>query len=380
MHGRMTAYIEPSILKWARDRISATPEIICQKVEVKLSELLEWEDGKSFPSYASLRKLAKFYNLHISVFYLPAPPKSKKHGSINLRRFVGVVHEELDVDTNRFLLECSNKRELLREIFEDSYENKISNIVDSFSDVKATANKIREILNLEFSTTKKELRVWYNELREKVEGLGVVIFQTNRYVSLGGIRGIAIHEDEFPLIILDKRDSYGARSFTIVHELVHLMCNNDDAFEYGRNHTKPEDDKFEIWANSVAAEVLVSQNDYWALHKAKWNSNLSTYANCDNLTGYIGVSSEVIARILLDTNIIRENEYKLVREECKRRASLKSKSGRTIPHYACINENGKLFVKSVLSKYADGAYTTLEACSYLGLKHNSFNKLLSYIG
>ncbi len=379
MHGKIIAYIEPSVLKWARERITATSNIVSQKTGIKESKLLEWEEGKSYPSFTQLRKLAKFYNLHLSVFFLPKPPLYKKTGSINLRRFVGVVHEKLNVDTNRFLIECSDKRELIREIYKYKYENKIVNLVKSFSDVKSTAIKIREMLCLSPPSKKRENRIWFNELREKIDNLGILVFQTNRYVDLGGIRGIAIYEKEFPLIILDKRDSYGAKSFTLVHELIHLMCEHDDVFNEGRNLLNPEHDNFEIWVNSVTSEVLVFDNNFWVLYNEKWNSNLSVYMNCNNLSGYFGVSSEVIALKLLKHECIQNEEYNNVKDECKKRASKKKKSGRNIPHYSCLNENGRFFVKSVLSKHAEGDYTTLEACSYLGLKYNSFNKLLAYI-
>lgn len=63
--------INPSILKWARETAGYSLD-----EEIKrYSKLLEWEEGKIYPTYHQLETLAKRYKRQIAVFLLPNIPK-----------------------------------------------------------------------------------------------------------------------------------------------------------------------------------------------------------------------------------------------------------------------------------------------------------------
>jgi hypothetical protein len=70
----------------------------------------------------------------------------------------------------------------------------------------------------------------------------------------------------------------------------------------------------------------------------------------------------------------------LVRDEGIKNAKnyLKPK-GFSYPHYNCISENGMLYVSSIIKKYADGSFSTIEASSFLNLKLKSFDNLIEYV-
>ncbi len=73
----MKASITPEVLKWAREkRFQLGIDYAARKLNVKPEQLEAWEAGADQPTFAQLKKIAKLYKTHISIFYLPEPPAS----------------------------------------------------------------------------------------------------------------------------------------------------------------------------------------------------------------------------------------------------------------------------------------------------------------
>ena len=69
------ALITPEVLKWARERRIRLPiEYAAKKLNVKPEQLAAWEAGTDKPTFAQLKRIAKVYRTHVSIFYLPEPP------------------------------------------------------------------------------------------------------------------------------------------------------------------------------------------------------------------------------------------------------------------------------------------------------------------
>lgn len=68
MTGRIPALVEPSLLKWARERASLSLEDAAHKIGVDLEQLEAWESGEGGLSIPQLKKLADVYKRPLSVF------------------------------------------------------------------------------------------------------------------------------------------------------------------------------------------------------------------------------------------------------------------------------------------------------------------------
>ena len=55
-------------------RINLPVPYAAQKLKVDSKQLEAWENGTEQPTFAQLKKIAKLYKTHISIFYLPEPP------------------------------------------------------------------------------------------------------------------------------------------------------------------------------------------------------------------------------------------------------------------------------------------------------------------
>ena len=71
------ALITPEVLKWIRERrIRLDLDFAAEKLKIDPERLEAWENGTEKPTFAQLKKIAKLYKTHVSIFYLPKSPKA----------------------------------------------------------------------------------------------------------------------------------------------------------------------------------------------------------------------------------------------------------------------------------------------------------------
>ena len=62
-----TAYINPTMLKWAREQtpFKTVDDVIKRKPTIKADKLAAWEDGSAMPSVTNAKDLAALYKLSL---------------------------------------------------------------------------------------------------------------------------------------------------------------------------------------------------------------------------------------------------------------------------------------------------------------------------
>lgn len=68
------ARISNKLLKWARKHGALTLNSAAEKMEIELTLLADWENGKSFPTFDQLLKISEVYALPVQLFYLTELP------------------------------------------------------------------------------------------------------------------------------------------------------------------------------------------------------------------------------------------------------------------------------------------------------------------
>ena len=114
------ALITPEVLKWARERhIKLEIDYAAKKLKVDPKRLEAWENGQEQPTIPQLKKIARLYRIHISIFYLPGPPASFKrpadHRVLSKRL---ATNEEQIYRLNANIVEAFERRETLIELYE----------------------------------------------------------------------------------------------------------------------------------------------------------------------------------------------------------------------------------------------------------------------
>lgn len=218
------ALVEPALLLWARESAGLTIEAASKSVTTP--ERLElWEKGESAPTIRQLYLLANKYKRPLSVFYLSEPP-SDFQALQDFRRLPGTVAGLFSPELNYEIRAAQERREIALELYEELNEP-----VPTFG-LRADRRRNPEMLGMEIreylGVTYDQQRSWqdarkaYNAWRNLIETVGVLVFQASR-IAIGEMRGFAIAEEELPVIAVNSKDYPSGRTFSLLHELCHLV-------------------------------------------------------------------------------------------------------------------------------------------------------------
>jgi Zn-dependent peptidase ImmA (M78 family) len=183
--------------------------------------------------------------------------------------------------------------------------------------------------------------------KRQVEDLGVFVFQTSG-VDVEEMRGFALANALAPVIVVNSADSYTAKSFTLIHELAHLLFGVSAVYAGRPTATEPQD-KIERFCNGVAAEVLVPRADFISRMPSDWNRDddnaISTAARLYR------VSRLVIGLRLVETGLA-DSEYLRTKWPLLQSKRRKPDTSGPIPrHTLTLSRAGESFTKLALAAY-----------------------------
>ncbi|MDR1721882.1 MAG: ImmA/IrrE family metallo-endopeptidase, partial [Methanobrevibacter sp.] len=124
-----------------------------------------------------------------------------------------------------------------------------------------------------------------------------MVFESEN-VSPNEMSGMSLYYDLCPIILLNGKDSFNRRIFTLFHELVHLFRKETAICDID-NHNKKE-----VFCNKVAAEVLLPKETLKRNRVFQKNGKV----NYSKLANFYGVSQQVVAYRLTNTGIISQKE------------------------------------------------------------------------
>src|SRR5437879_3129468 len=69
------AYINGSVLEWARKRSGLTREGVAAKIHATARQVSDWESEAASPPFHTAQQLAKILKIPFGFLFLPEPPK-----------------------------------------------------------------------------------------------------------------------------------------------------------------------------------------------------------------------------------------------------------------------------------------------------------------
>jgi Zn-dependent peptidase ImmA (M78 family)/transcriptional regulator with XRE-family HTH domain len=387
MASRLEALVNPEMLILARKQCGFDLNAAAKKLgNIKSEQLERWEKGETRPTINQAMKMAEVYHRPLSFFYLTEPPKDftvaitdYRHISVNnlfSSKSPGFLWEKRQAET---------RREVMLDLAETDDDGVFEylNSISLSDDPKTVAMNVREWLGIDWSTQMK----WkeYNEAlaawKEAVENLNVLVFHTNHQgltFTLEECRGFSISASRFPVIVVNSSDAGGARIFTLMHELVHLLLNASgicDCEEY--SYIQTSEQRVETFCNRVAGEILVPEQILLSHRIVQNHRNNPEWDDEEifNLAGDFSTSEDVIVRRLLILKRTSQEFYEMKHSQYNIRwlefREKRRQEGRKFgpPHYRMVlRKNGGAFTRQVFSAYNERQITLLDASYYLGVK------------
>ena len=384
------------ILSWARETAGLDVEIAAKKLQItdgkvvsSVDKLTAYENGQKEPSRAMLLKMAKLYRRPLLTFYLDEPPKIGDRGEdfriLPEESFAG--REAFYIDA--LIREVRACQSTVREALIDEDEDPRLGFVGKNSvaqGISTVAQTIRQALSFDILAYRASAS--YEEafkyLRVQAEDVGVFVllrgnlgsFHTN--IGVTAFRGFALSDDIAPFIVINDQDAKAAWSFTLLHELAHIILG-----QTGISGAYAER-QIEKFCNDVASEVLLPEADFESFRLSGATPE-TIQEEISQFAFSMKISSSHVSYRLFRRGDIKKDFWEKLREYFKEQwhaqrdeEKQKSRQQEGGPSYYVLQRHKLGALVGLVERLTySGALTTAKAGMLLGVRpikvHNLFN-------
>jgi Zn-dependent peptidase ImmA (M78 family)/transcriptional regulator with XRE-family HTH domain len=363
--------INTDILRQTREQIGLTLPYVAKKV-AKIEII---EKGEQKPTFKQLDTLAELYRVPRWVFiskYLPEEYQFTKSMPV-FRKFSDSGSDIFDGKVRSISARVEKFRELILELREDMGEP-VPEFDFPILNMKAPsdelAGQIRKWLGI--SGQYPDFMEW----KKILEGKNIFIFMTSKYkgwshVDKAVFRGLSVYHQKLPVIIINDSDYRKAQSFTLFHELCHLL-KKESSIDGWEDYLQ----QVERWCDELAAGVLMPANQF---RDTVYNMNITGLDQIKNIADCFKVSAYACLIRLKQLRLIAQDDYlhfkkQLEDEYRKLQTILKKGTGgpaRNRPQ-ELLKQYGHIYAKAVFQAYNNKDIGLHKLCQAFDLKRASY--------
>jgi len=376
------------MLVWGRQYAYLSVDEAARRIGIPSEKLASWESGSTFPTVNQLHDIARVYHQPFAVFYLASPPKPINLPVKDFRRQPGNGMPNISPELAREIRIAINRREIALELFQE-IEEPILDFSLSLSiddDIASSGEILRHKLGITCDRQKswRDERSAFNNWREALENFGVLVFQSSQLVP-DIARGFSIGEFPLPVIVVNRKDTYTGRIFTLLHEFAHILLRTSGVCEVDPDISlPPEDQLVEVFCNRIAAETLMPRSEFLNEVKDALHGNLQNDLT-DSIIKFIasqfGVSREAAIRRMLTLGLVTEEFYQEKREELLKQYQRTGKSSGFVPPATdVISLAGKPYARLVINAFDANKISISDVSSYLGVRLKHIREIGEMVG
>jgi Zn-dependent peptidase ImmA (M78 family)/DNA-binding XRE family transcriptional regulator len=384
MTERATA-VNPDILRWARERAGYSADDVAAKLGVRVDTIFSWEDHSASPTFRQLEQLAEVvYKRPIALFFFPEAP-AEPVPSTQFRTLPASELDDLAPDTLYALREALGFQASLRELTNNHNpaERLILRDVRGRLDVPIPnlASAVRGVLGISL----QEQWSWdsvedaFKRWRRALESAGVFVFK--RAFKQEGISGFCLHDETFPVLMINNSTAQARQVFTLFHELAHLLFSTGGITKDDGRYLSSLTDtnrRIEIACNQLATEILVPESTFpWAdVPQMGWETSVGLLAD------RYRVSREVILLRLVDRGLVDQRTYEASARRWNQefRLARAGRAGGGGNYYATQAAYlGERYLRMTFAQYNAGRLSLSELAGHLGIKAKNVPRLEDFL-
>jgi len=281
-----------------------------EEIKRRFKKIEDWIAHNDYPTFRQLESLANFLKVPLGYMFLDKPPKTNVIKSEF--RTIGNKIPQMSKELYDTIYNMARKRDWLSEYRKEKGWGKL--ISDDFADLNekdyiTVSQLAKKYLGLdEFWYKKyKDNRLAFNYLREMIEAKGIVVMQngvvecnTHRKLSVKEFRGFLLYDDVAPLIFINNNDSITGKIFTLIHEYIHFLLQEDDIF-IDENIVSENNNEKKI--NKITAEFLVPASHV----KELWSDSNDAVEQIEEFSKLFHVSKLAVAIKLNDMGMVKQD-------------------------------------------------------------------------
>ncbi len=376
--------IQPDVVRWARESLGLSVEDVALRLKRSPEEILAWESGAAAPTYVQLEQLAyKIFKRPLAVFFLPAPPPEVAPVR-EFRTLPAADLRTLHSDTHLHIRRAQAYQLALKELFDGRNPSahylwrELALSVEQPVGQQAVA--LREALGISleeqiaWKSDEAALKAW----REACEARGIFVFKAP--FKQKEISGFCLLDEEFPLIYLNNGTTKTRQTFSLLHEVAHLLFSQSGISKFESDYVRRlplSERRLEQFCNQLAAEVLIPAEDF-AAQLRLLPADAETFPEhlFAQVAGRYGVSREAVLRRLLELGRVRKQFYE--RQAKRWTSQTKTKGGGN--WYATQNTYlSDRFAREVIRRHYRNQISLEQAAEFLGVKAKNFAGLEQFI-
>ena len=366
----MKIKVNNDIIVWARQELNITQEEVADRMGRNIEDIVNWEEGKDYPTYAQLEKLAyTIYKRPLAVFFFPNIPNIPKNNG-KFRTLDNEIFNEIPTR----IIELMNQARVMQLNLQELDSNSRIRITELELDIHEQNfyEKLRDVLGVDIELQKKAknmsdaFEMWRSEC-------GVYVFK--EAFKDNSFSGFCLYDIKYPVIYINNSMSYSRQIFTLFHELCHILIKTsgiDKADDDYISRLELDNRKLEMICNMFAGKFLVPTND---LLKLIDNVEINE-KNIEKLSKKYSVSRDVILRKLLDIGKISKEAYEKKHSDYQDEMYRKPINNGGGNYYntkkAYLGEN---YINDVCSNYYSGKIDLYETANYLNVRVEAIPQL-----
>lgn len=372
--------INPDRIAWCCADLGITPDQLAAETGIAAATMEHVMARKDGMTFNQLRKVADHFGRGV-LFFLEEGPVDEAQVHSPQFRTLANQKPELSAKLKALIERVEKQREVylsLREDLDDADRPRFSPPVLPNDDLQEAAHIARQWLGLNEQNS-------FDSYREALESHGVLVFRSNGYngkwqiAKENPIIGFSLYDAACPVIVVKKLDWETRQSFTLMHELGHLLLHKTSSIDDERDMESHRGHERE--ANAFAGYLLVPDHFLAGINDTERPDDVSGYdAWLSTQRRAWGVSGEMILLRLLDAGRLPRSQYEAYRRWAEQAVVAESDSGsREWRHREPRHIFGDTFVRTVLDSLYARHITLAKASSYLdNLKIKDLHQLERY--
>lgn len=370
--------INAARIEWCCADRGMTPDELARAVGIAEASLAKALAGESGLTFNQLRKIAAFFGRGTLFFLEPGPVNEEKVHTPQFRTLAN-QKPELSPRLKLFIERVERQRAIYLELREELDAEDIVRFsppaIGGLS-IPEAARVVREWLGLGERNT-------FESYRRAVEAKGLLVFQSNGYAGKwqiakdSPISGFALYHRDCPVIVVKKQDTDRRQSFTLMHELGHVLLHKvswiDDEEDLHSHEGKERE------ANAFAGLLLLPDTFLQSIRDEGRPADVAEFNDwLQPQRRRWGVSTEVILRRLMDVGRLTRADYHEYRQWWRQQGTPAKESGgsREYRNREPKHIFGDSYVRTVLDALNSRRITLAKASTYLdNLKISDLHKL-----
>jgi Zn-dependent peptidase ImmA (M78 family)/transcriptional regulator with XRE-family HTH domain len=376
--------ISPEVLVWARETAGLSVEAAAKKLGISARRLSEFEGGEREPTRNQLVAMSKRYYRPLVALYLPKKPNDTErpqdfrslpeHPPLGSEVLVSALVR--DIIARQHLVKAA-----LEEIDEDAPLEFVASarMTDGVEAVVTSLQKLLGMTRVDFRA-QKTIDEAFTRLRSSAERAGVFVLLIGNLgthhtdIDVRVFRGFALADKVAPFLVINEKDSHSAWSFTLLHELVHIILGQTGISGYDGSA------EIEKFCDTVAARFLLDPVELSEVELSDkpgartLGERLSAFSAARNL------SRKMVAYNMLRANLITGQVYQELSAifDSERRLRKQDDESEGGPNYYVVRRHrlGSGLISSVNRMISAGVLSTPKAGVVLGVKPTAVFRLI----